>query len=126
MNEAKCRTKKGEIYTRVKFNVTSAGKLYRKIGYRSCRAAKCNNKNEEQPDLPSITYFRSFFSPARARPIPPPPLLHRRKRENTSGTQGWVISVWRCTRFVTINFVFFIHDYFVMLKTLSICPHPYN
>ena len=100
------------------FTVTSARTLFRKIGYRSCRAAKCNNRNEKQPDPPSTTSFRSFF-PRRGLfplpppphppppPPPPPPLLDRRTRENTSGTQDWVIAVRRCTRFVTINFVFF-------------------
>lgn len=106
MNEAKCRTKKGEKNTRVNFTVTSARTLFRKIGYRSCRAAKCNNRNEKQPDPPSTTSFRSFF-PRRGPDPPPPPLLDRPTRENTSGTQDWVIAVRRCTRFVTINFVFF-------------------
>lgn len=79
LNEAKRRTKKGKIYTRVKFNVTSAGKLFRKIGYRGCKAAKCENRNEKQPDPPSIISFTSFFPPAWARSPPPYSIAAREK-----------------------------------------------
>lgn len=50
--------------------------------------------------------FHVVFSPG-VGPIPSP-LLDRRTWENTSGTQGWVIAVRRCTRFVAINFVIFV------------------